>query len=144
MSTDQAVLPDRGASGANSREDSGQVQVSVDEFLVEKLGNLVKFLNGTEAIKARPSLTAHLKEFANKEDIGYFKKYFADKVAPHLDNLNTVLDRMLSDYELLRKDFKDEEIERFKLYLECFGEAMGVQTGEEVQEPPLKKQKAVE
>lgn len=100
-----------------SQTDLDQEEISVQNFLKEKLKNFIAFLK--QVLKSNNTLTRDLHKL-ELLPMFHFVSYINSSLRPHKDDLDKYLVEMCLQYNLNIYDFKEEDKAKFKKYCECF------------------------
>lgn len=86
-------------------------------FLLEKLPNFRKFVDEKipDVPKFKQTLVA-LSQATPEE----FASFVITYIKPHRSNLDNYINSMCDEFQVEKGQFKDDDVKKFKRYLECF------------------------
>jgi len=92
-------------------------KITLDEFLLEKATNCVKWLKTVDCIKDNDSIKNELEKFL---DVNWIKIYCFENWNGWCRDQHLVLDQMFREAGLNQNEFKKDELEKMHQYLGCF------------------------
>jgi hypothetical protein len=93
-----------------------------DIILLQKIRNMVKWLQTLGPIRAQPRVIIEMNEFACMDRLGFFKNWFKESVRPNLGDLLDVTTTLMLGWELFPADFKEADLQKFGKYLMCLND----------------------
>lgn len=97
---------------------------TVDDFILQKLGNMVVWLRSLAPIRNKPDLANELERFCNPLALGFYKEWFKKDIFYFMDKKESVIDGLLVSHGLKPNEFKIEELDKFWRYMESFADAI--------------------